>query len=456
MRVLKFGGTSVADPGAIRRAGAIVAAERGARVIVVSALAGVTDELLRLGQVACRDLEAALAGIDSLVRRHLAVAAGALPADRGEWLAAGIDGTARTARASLVGIANAGASVPPAPLGDRLAAAGELWSSRIVAALFEGAGLRTRWVDARQVVRTDGVHQGARADLAATAREVDRRIRPALACERVVVVGGFIGSGPDGATTTLGRGGSDYSAAVLGACLLADEIQIWTDVDGVLTADPRLVTHARTVERLSYAEAHDLATFGAKVLHPATIQPAALHGIPLRVLNAQRPDTPGTLIGPPAPGPRQLRTAVACRRGVTLLELVSRDGGPPQGFAAAIFQELARRTTPVLLADLCGNRLALAVDDTANLDGFADAVAPCATVELRRGLAAVCAVGRGWPPAARLLGDALALLGDIPIHMIARPSAASAFAVVVDPEHAAAVMTRLHDGFFHATSEACA
>lgn len=447
MLVLKFGGTSVADADAIRRAAAIVAAQRGPRVVVVSALAGVTDALLAIADIACADEPRALAALDGLAARHHDVARTIQQATRRQLAAAGIDGLARAARVVIKSIHASGRSRPSPAMSDRLAATGELWSSRLTAAIFEDAGIASRWADAREIVRTDARHQAATPDTVATAASVDRIVRPALAAERVVVIGGFIGSAPDGSTTTLGRGGSDYSAALLGACLSADEIQIWTDVDGVLTADPRVIAHARLVERLSYAEAHDLATFGAKVLHPGTIHPAAARNIPVRVLNSRRPNAAGTVIGPHAEPVADARlTAVACRGGVTLVEVTSRDTRGREPFAARVFHELARSGTPVVLADICGNRLTVAVDESANLESFRSTVAEFADVRLREGLAAVCAVGRGWSGEPQLIRDALAVIGDTPVHLVARPSGSSPLAFVVDEEYAELTMTRLHDG----------
>jgi aspartate kinase len=448
MLVLKFGGTSVADADAIRRAAAIVSRRHGARVVVVSALAGVTDALLGIGEVACADDHAALRAVDALTARHHEIARTVRHAERRRMLTAGIDGLARSARSAVAAIHSSGRTRPTPAAADRLVATGELWSSRIVAALLEDADIASRWVDAREVVRTDARYQAATPDPVATARAVDKLVRPFLASDRIVVTGGFIGSAPDGSTTTLGRGGSDYSAALLGACLSAEEIQIWTDVDGILTADPRVVAHARLVERLSYAEAQDLATFGAKVLHAGTISPAAARNIPVRVLNSRRPDGRGTTIGTHADLDEDRRlTAVACRTGVALIEVTSRDTRVREPFAAKVFHELAHTGTPVVLADLCGSRLSVVVDESADLDTFRRSISAFADVRLRRGLAAVCAVGRGWSAEPWLIRDALAVLGDTPVHMVARPSGSSPLALVVDQSHAEPTMIRLHDGF---------
>jgi aspartate kinase len=456
MLVLKFGGTSVTDADAIRRAGAIVRARPGPRVVVVSALAGVTDALLQVGELACTDEAAACRALEHLTALHHDVARAVRHGEPRRVLSVGIDGLSRSARRTVAAIRAAGRTRPSPASSDRLVSTGEQWSSRLVAALFEDGGLPSRWLDSREVVRTDARYQAATPDLASTAQAVDRFVRPLLASDRVVVIGGFIGSAPDGSTTTLGRGGSDYSAALLGACLSADEIQIWTDVDGILTADPRVVAHARLVERLSYAEAHDLATFGAKVLHPGTIHPAEARNIPVRVLNSRRPEAGGTIIGSSTDVDVDPRLTAVAFRGVTLVDVTSRDTRAPEPFAAKVFRELTHTGTPVVLADLCGNCLSVAVDESADLDGFRRNVGGFAEVRLRRGLAAVCAVGRGWSPEPRLIRDALVALGDTPVHIVARPSESSVLAFVVNKADAESAMTRLHDAFLFESSAAAA
>src|SRR5262245_54615728 len=197
---------------------------------------------------------------------------------------------------------------------DAVLAVGELASSRIVAAALADCGIPSRWVDARRALVTDAEHAGAAPDMIETCERTRAEIAP-LIRSAVAVLGGFIGSTANGVTTTLGRGGSDYSAAIFGACLGVDEIQIWTDVDGMLTADPRIVQPPRVVPRLSFAEASELAYFGAKVLHPSTILPAVAKNIPVRILNSHRPDSPGTLITADAHPDAHL-AAIACKRGV--------------------------------------------------------------------------------------------------------------------------------------------
>jgi aspartate kinase len=444
MRVLKFGGSSVADAAAISRAVSIVDARKGARTVVVSALAGVTDGLLEVANLAARDARSARAALDAVAARHREVAADLGASSSRRVLDAAVDSIARDASQAVNAIAAAGEDSPA--LVDRLVAAGELWSSRIVAAFLADAGIPTQWIDARQVVRTDGRHREATPDSTATAEELARLVRPALAMDRVVVLGGFIGSAPGGATTTLGRGGSDYSAALVGACLDASEIEIWTDVDGVLSADPRVVAGARVLPMLSYEDAETLARFGAKVLHPKTMEPAAARGIPVSVRNSRRPGEPGTRID--AFGADDgAHAAVASRDGLSLVQITPRGRTAEGSFAARALQSLSDANVTVVLGEVHGDRLLVAVDRGFDVEGFRARVAPFAEVRLREGLAAVCAVGDRLATDRGLVTGALSALAGRTVHLVSRPGGSASFAVLVDRGDAHALVTRLHDWF---------
>jgi aspartate kinase len=444
MRVLKFGGTSVADAAALERLVAIVRSRTGPRSVVVSALGGVTDRLLAVGDLAARDAGAARLALDEVVERHLAVAA-VLGRDAAAGVEPMLRGIARGAGRAIDAVAGAGHASPP--LLDKLVAAGELWSSRLVAAFLAERGVRAQWIDARHVVRTDGRHRQAAPDLAATEDAVRRHVRPALALDRVVVTGGFIGSGPDGATTTLGRGGSDYSAAILGACLLADEIEIWTDVDGVFSADPRFVAGARVLPVISYEDAEILAMFGAKVLHPKTIEPAASLDIPVRVLNSRRPGEPGTRIDA-AGSSGAAYAAVAARGNVTLVQVTARARRPDRAFAARALLALADAHVGVLVGEVHKGKLTVAADHAVDVEALRARFGDAADVQTRDGLSAVCAVGDRLSRDPRLVATALAALDGRRVHLVARPGGAtSALAVVVEDGDVQDLLARLHDTF---------
>ena len=446
MVVLKFGGTSVADVVSIRRVAGIVASEPRPRAVVVSALAGVTDALLQLaaggGTIPGNPPPRAL---DTLLRRHIAMAQ--MLRDRADRVALEHELYAIAGHVAAT-LESAPGRLSPRSR-DEVAAAGELWSSRLLAAVLADRGVPSAWIDARQVLRTNSHHGSAVPDLARTRDEVTRLVAPRISHGAVAVLGGFIGSDPSGVTTTVGRGGSDYSAAVFGACLDAAEIQIWTDVDGVLTADPRVIPHARPVARLSYGEAHDLASFGAKVLHPGTIQPAVDRGIPVLVRNSHRPAAPGTVVGVrDASAPAVPIAGVACRTGATLIEAIARDEGTGDGFVSSVFAALHQLGVDAVLADLCGSRLVLTVQDLADVESVRLSLSRIADVRVATGLATVSVVGEGLAADPRLSVEATRALGQLPVHLISRPPGGRTLAFVVDATQTSDAAGRLHDCFF--------
>lgn len=446
MVVLKFGGTSVGEVESIRRVAGIVGAERRPRLVVVSALAGVTDALLSLASAGPTvPGDPPPRGLDALLRRHIAAAgtirdhAARATLDHELYAIAGrVAATLESARGPLSSRAV-----------DEVAAAGELWSSRLLTAVLRDRGVRAAWVDARQVLRTNSRHGNAAPDLRATGTLAERLVKPRLDSGEVVVVGGFIGSDSVGVTTTLGRGGSDCSAAVFGACLDAEEIQIWTDVDGVLTADPHVVPHARPVPQLSYGEAHDLAISGAKVLHPGTIAPAVERGIPVVVRNSRRPQVPGTVVSAASSvaGARPI-AGLACRGGTMLFEVVAHERADVDEFVSRVFGELELAGVEALLADLCGNRLVFTVQAAPELDGVRRSLGKFAEVRVTEGLATVTVVGDGLVADPRFCATAAAAVHDLRVHLVAQPDGRRTLSFVVDAMQTTLATSRLHDCFF--------
>src|SRR5262245_23778939 len=340
MIVSKFGGTSVADSGALSRLAAIVKPRRADGVlVVVSALAGISDALIETIRAAERgdeaSREARLAGLAARHRTLLAELPGEQESGTAvEGLLAEIDGLSR-------GVALVRDASPWVRA--RFVGAGELLSSRIVVAALRAEGIDVQWAAARELVRTRGDDpERDPPNSEEIARAVSRRLAGPWP-GRVVVTQGFIGSATyEGADrpTLLGRGGSDYSASLLGAALHATRVEIWTDVDGVLTAHPKVVPGARRVKLLSFAEASELAYFGARVLHPATLLPAIEAAIPVWVGNARRPEGEGTTTlagGVRARDGRFAVKAIADKRGITVVHVVSSRMLMAHGFLARIF-----------------------------------------------------------------------------------------------------------------------
>jgi aspartate kinase len=447
---MKFGGTSVADPDAINRLINIVRQQQAkggaAPLVVVSALSGVTDKLVAIARLAEEgNGDKAAAEIRALVERHVGVANGGTTASRDAVV------TEITREfAELAGLVHALAvlrEVSPRSL-DAVLAAGEVVSSRIVAAAMADHRFASEWVDARRVLITDTEHNSAAPDLVRTAEAVRELIAPAVTANRVVVLGGFIGATPAGVTTTLGRGGSDYSAAVFGACTDVDEIQIWTDVDGMLTADPRIVPQPRVVPQLSFAEASELAYFGAKVLHPSTILPAVARNIPVRILNSRRPDNPGTRITADGAAANGQLTAIACKRDVTVIDITSTRMLMAHGFLRRLFEVFERLKTAVDVVTTSEVSVSVTVDDTRRLEAIVDNLRNFAEVSCEREMAIICAVGENLRADPTLFGRAVTALERIPLRLVSQAASRRNVTFVLRNSDVPHAMMRLHETFF--------
>jgi aspartate kinase len=450
---MKFGGTSVADAEAMNRVLAIVrkqldASPRGKPpVVVVSAMSKVTDRLIETGRVAALgDGVQAAALLRELLERHIAVSNGLVA---GPSLATLVDSLRKDFAALTETVAGWAAAHEVSPRShDTLVAMGELASSRIVATAFADKGIPTSWVDARRVLVTDAEHMGAIPDMDATCRRTGELVAPERAAGRVAVLGGFIGATASGVTTTLGRGGSDYSAAIFGACLDVDEIQIWTDVDGMLTADPRVVSEPRLVPQLSFAEASELAYFGAKVLHPSTILPAVSKNIPVRILNSRRPEVTGTKITAEGRGDTGTLTALACKRGVTVVDITSTRMLMAHGFLRRLFEVFERFKTPVDVVTTSEVSVSVTVDNTRRLDDIVNNLKSFAEVALESDMAIVCIVGENLRSEGTLFGKAVTALDDIPLRLVSQAASRRNITFVLRDADVPAAMHRLHDRFF--------
>jgi aspartate kinase len=446
--VAKFGGTSVADAHAMQGVADIVAAASrpDAVVVVVSAMAGVTDALLDACAVASRgDASAAGRLVDALEERHVRTITELRLAGQDDELRRQVQAEFRALRSVLDSIGVLRELTPRAQ--DRVAAAGELLSSRMVCAVLERSGVRAEWVDARFVLLTDDQHGAATPDMLRTSDAASEVLRPLLECGRVPILGGFIGSTRTGVTTTLGRGGSDFSAAVLGSALDAREIQIWTDVDGMLTADPRVLADAQLVPRLSFGEASELAYFGAKVLHPSTIVPAVERNIPVRILNTAKPSGAGTLITSSAPAAGPL-TAIACKRNITVVDVTSTRMLMAHGFLRRLFEVFERHRTSVDVVTTSEISVSMTLDDDTRVGDIVEDLREFASVQVERQMAIVSAVGdqlRGDPT----LGiKVVSALDGLPLRMVSQAASRRNVTVVVRDEDVPQAMGRLHTAFF--------
>jgi aspartate kinase len=440
MIVMKFGGSSVESAEAIRRVASIVSDRLARRpVVVVSAMGKTTNKLLAIAARAVSgDLKSALEHLADLRAFHLRESAG-LEMD------APIGAHFDQLEDLVKGLAIMGELTPRAT--DAISAFGERLSSLIVTAHFAYCGINAVHVDARGVIVTDRRHTQA----APLFLETNLRLRetiPALAARQVVVLGGFIGATEDGVTSTLGRGGSDYTASIVGAGIGAKEIQIWTDVDGMLTADPNMLPGAQRIEVCSYAEAAELAYFGAKVLHPATVLPAIEKNIPVRILNSRRPEVAGTLIvSDPPPASSPIRS-IACKRNITLVNIVSSRMLMAHGFLRRIFEVFDRFETPVDMVATSEVSVSLTVDSTVALSAIRAEIETFAEVTVEENLAIVCLVGENIGCCPGLAARVFTALNGIGTRMVSQGASLRNISLVVAAADVVHAVESLHAEFF--------
>jgi aspartate kinase len=439
MIVMKFGGTSVESAEAIRRVAGIVRDRLDRNpVVVVSAMGKTTNKLLAIAAAAVAgDRDGALASLDELLQFHLREAAGL---GMEEHLRAQFHDIEQLVR----GLAIMGELTPRAT--DAISAYGELLSSRIVNGQFARCGIASRWVDSRAVIKTDRRHTHALPLFGETEKQLRAVVAPML--DGPVVMGGFIASSEDGVTTTLGRGGSDYTASIVGAALDAEEIQIWTDVDGMLTADPTILPGGFRVKVCSFAEAAELAYFGAKVLHPATVLPAIEKNIPVRILNSRRPEVEGTLIvSDPPPSTSPIRS-IACKKNIILVNIVSSRMLMAHGFLRRIFEVFDRYETSVDMLATSEVSVSLTVDNPRDLGAIRSEIETFAEVSIEENQAIVCLVGENIRRCPDVSARVFAALGGIKTRMVSQGASQLNISMVVAAADLLPAVESLHREFF--------
>ncbi|RMG09213.1 MAG: aspartate kinase, partial [Acidobacteria bacterium] len=339
-------------------------------------------------------------------------------------------------------------SLPLSILKDAIVSYGELMSSRLLAEVLSAFGVNAYFVDARRLIVTDDEFGSASPIWDETRELIRMELTPLIQEGFVPVTGGFIAANRSGETTTLGRGGSDYSAALIGAALKVKEIQIWTDVSGVLTCDPRICPEARTLRTLSYEEAAELAYFGAKVLHPKTIQPAVDLNIPVRVCNSLRSEEEGTLILPASQStPRKVKS-IAFKKGITILRITSARMLGAYGFMSAIFQIFERYRTVIDVVATSEVSVSLTLDNIHSLDDIVRELQRIGKVEVEHGNAVVCVVGSGLRDTAGVAAQIFRAISDFNISLISHGASSVNLTFVVKEEVVKDVVLKLHKEFF--------
>ncbi|TKU70035.1 lysine-sensitive aspartokinase 3 [Citrobacter sp. wls710] len=443
--VAKFGGTSVADFDAMNRSASIVLADQDVRLVVLSASAGVTNLLVELSEglethQQLDKLETLRAIQYNIISRLKQPSVISTEIDN---LLNNIRRLAETATVS-----------PSDALSDELVSHGELMSSLLFTEVLRERHAEAVWFDARSVMRTNSNYGCAEPDLSTLHHLVETHLRPRLE-QAIMVTQGFIGRDAGGHTTTLGRGGSDYTATLLGEALHAARVDIWTDVAGIYTTDPRIAPRAKRIDHISFSEASDMAAYGAKVLHPATLLPAMRKSIPVFVGSSKDTAAGGTLVHNTTDNPPRYR-ALAVRRKQTLLRLHSLQTQPPCTFLAQVFAILSHHAVAVDLVTTSENCIALALDATHATSGedhilttaLFTALSSHCRVEVETGLALVTLVGNKLTQAAGVCKDVFAWLEEHTVRMICHGASNDNLCILLPADAADSVVKTLHYRLF--------
>lgn len=445
---MKFGGTSVGDVAAFERVIGIVSAQVERKpVVVVSAMTKVTDALLSAFEIAKKgEVENAILSLDAHFERHQAVSRTFLTEAQQKLFQIELDFAQKELSELLMRVSRR--SLPLSMLKDAIVSYGEQLSSRLLAEVLKSKDINARQMDSRRLIVTDNEYGAAVPIWEETEKLIQLELETLIANGEIPILGGFIAASRSGETTTLGRGGSDYSAALVAASLRACELQIWTDVTGVMTCDPRICGEARTIPVLSYEEAAELAYFGAKVLHPKTIQPAVDYAIPVRVCNTFEPDVIGTMVlAESDEAPNKIKS-IAHKKNITILRISSARMLGSYGFMSALFQVFERYRTVIDVISTSEVSVALTLDNTASLEQVVAELKRLGEVQIEPNFSVICVVGEGLRSSSGLASKIFSTIADINISLISHGASSVNLTFVVKEDLVSEVIKRLHQEFF--------
>ena len=464
MQVMKFGGTSVANSNAMAQVVEIVskAVDRDRTILVVSAISGCTDTLIRIGNLAARRDEEYKILIDSLQKRHHDIIRELLPIEKHEESKEVCDALFDSLRSIAQGVFLLG-ELSPASL-DAIQGFGELWSTKIIATKLASIGIATKWIDSREIIRTYEKGGKNAVDIQKTYYRVNEMIEN-NPITQLFVLPGFIASDKQGRTTTLGRGGSDYSASLFAVGCKARILEIWSDVPGMMTSNPKIVPTARTISHISYRAALELSHFGAKVIYPPTIQPVVAEGIPIYVKNTFNPDSFGTLIEKNPPRSKEKLIGISNSDDIALLSLEGSGMVGIPGFSSRLFETLSQNDINIILITQASSvhTMCIAVSEK-DADKAKEAADRCFAYEIslgklnplkvEKGYSIVCLVGDDFLNQSGATGRLLAALGrhSIPVRATAQGSSERNVSVIVSSKDVDSAILHIHNEFFDKTA----
>jgi aspartate kinase len=448
--VMKFGGTSVEDAAAMERTAEIVRGRRGrglAAVVVVSAMAKVTDLLLAAAAAAGRGDKAGALAIGARLRvRHLDTAAALMDAERLARVQQALHQEFDALDDLLRGISAVGELTPRT--NDLVVSFGERLSSKMVAEAFDQRGLQGAHVDARSCIVTDSHYGKAVPQESAIEAKLVAIVLPLIEAGKTPVMGGFIGANAEGITTTLGRGGSDYTAALVGGGLHAGAIEIWTDVNGIMTTDPRICPDALRVKTISFEEAAELAYFGAKVLHPATILPAVQKSIPVWVLNSRNAENEGTKITAMAAKCASPFKSIAAKKKLTIIDVVASRMLMSHGYLKAVFDVFDKYKCAIDMVSTSEVSISLSVDSNQKLPEICEELSKIADVKMEGHKALVCLVGEDIRGHNGIAAQVFGAISHVNLRMISQGASEINMSFMIDEEDVEEAVRSLHRVFF--------
>ncbi|MCE1164365.1 MAG: lysine-sensitive aspartokinase 3 [Bacteroidetes bacterium] len=455
MIVMKFGGTSVGDAAAVKRLIDIVKSRLSkSPVVVVSAVSKATDTLHSIAVLAASgELPQAKKLISELKSRHVKMCAELIRENSDRYIS--LTGKLSEYFSELTDIVK-GVNLL-SELSDRSLAKiitfGELLSSSIINEALNESGVKCNFVDARDFMYTDSNYLKGEPDTELIKEKTPEVINKSRKGFDAVITQGFISNNRDNVTTSLGRGGSDYSASLIGMAIGAKEIEIWTDVDGVHTADPRKVQNTKSVSIMTFEEAAELAYFGAKVLHPSTIQPAVEKNIPVRILNSMSPESPGTLVVREDKTKNEGVRSISCKENITVLNIFSTKMLNSYGFLHNLFEVFDKHHTSVDLITTSEVNVSLTLDNDEHLDDIVNDISVFSKVSVNRDKSLVCIVGKDLKNTRGLAKRIFLAAGDYNITMISQGASAINISFVVERSDLNNVLQRLHDEFFETNTQ---
>lgn len=410
---------------------------------MVSAMTKVTDALLDAFATAKEgDSDTGYAMLEPHFERHLEVCSHFIPQHMAEPFLRELEYAKSELADLLTRVARR--SLPLFMLKDAIVSYGEQLSSRLLTEVLKQKDILARHADSRRLIITDDEFGAAQPIWQETREQIINGLRSALDAGEIPVMGGFIAANRSGETTTMGRGGSDYSAALVAAALGSEELQIWTDVTGVMTCDPRICEDARTIPVLSYEEAAELAYFGAKVLHPKTIKPAVDTGISVRVCSTFEPDARGTMVvAESGETPNKIKS-IAHKKGITVLRISSARMLGSYGFMSAVFQVFERFRTVIDVISTSEVSIALTLDNTAEIDKIVTELERLGDVEVESGFAVICVVGEGLRASTGMASKIFSTINDINIALVSHGASSVNLTFVVKEEFSVEVIKLLH------------